>query len=191
MPKRPREHELEELSRRDFRNRLPPRWVVRDITPDYGIDQEVEVFAAGGDATGLEFYAQLKGTDQARPRALSVSLPVGHADYYAALALPVLLGRFHAQSGRLFAKWFHAYDPHYGESPHSADAKTFTFRWSEEDEWSDDTPERLAAEVEAFRRFRSSRLDFPVAFHLEAAEGTVEPGEALWCFAASRNVLGG
>jgi hypothetical protein len=177
VPQRTREHELETESRRDFANRIPSRWVVRDVTPDYGIDQQVEIFEEGR-ATGLEFCLQLKGTDQDFPAALAVSIPRPHADYYRALSLPVLMCRFHAPTGRLFVKWFHAFDPHYAARMPREDAKTFTFRWGEADEWEDSTP-RLIREIEAFRRFRDRGLRFPIAFHVQTVADLVPTAEAL------------
>jgi hypothetical protein len=179
MRQRTREHELKTLSERDFANRIPAAWVVRaGDADDYGIDRQVEIFEDGR-PTGLEFYVQLKATDQNLPQGLALSLPVKHRDHYPALALPVLMVRFHAPSGRMFAKWFHTYDPHYAAQPPRENAKTFTFRWHEADEWTDATPERLKAEAAAFRRFNARRLDFPIAFHVESADGTVSAAEAL------------
>jgi Domain of unknown function (DUF4365) len=179
MRQRTREHELKTLSERDFANRIPVAWVDRAVdSEDYGLDRQVDIFEAGR-PTGIEFYVQLKATDQDLPQGLAVSMPVKHRDYYPALALPVLMVRFHAPSGRMFAKWFHTYDPHYAARPPREDAKTFTFRWDETDEWTDTTPEQLKAEAEAFVRFKARRLDFPIAFHVEAADATVSAAEAL------------
>lgn len=47
MPHRPREHELEDESRKAFENLLPARLIYRPIAPDYGIDGEVEEFESG------------------------------------------------------------------------------------------------------------------------------------------------
>ena len=168
-PERTRAHELETLSQRDFSGRIPVAWVERGAPGgDYGIDRQVEIFEDGR-PTGLEFYVQLKGTDVPLPDALAVSLPVKHRDHYPALALPVLMVRHHAPTGRTFAKWFHTYDPYYSSRKQTSDQKTFTFRWADSDEWTDETPARLRGEVEGFRRFRSRALDFPLLFHVEAA----------------------
>lgn len=66
MPKRPRNHVLEALSRDALSSRLtgPLGWVVRDIAIDYGIDAEVEIFDADGNTTGLTFKVQLKGMEK-------------------------------------------------------------------------------------------------------------------------------
>lgn len=178
MPQRPRAHEIEELSKRDFRRRIPATWVIRDTTPDYGVDQQVEVFEDTR-GTGLEFYVQLKATEQELPRALALSLPIELAEYYPSLALPVLMCRFQVPSGRMFSKWFHAFDPGYSDAQKVDVAKTFTFRWSEDEEWTDDTPATLVAEIRAFRKFQPARMSFPVRFHVETEPNTISAGEAL------------
>lgn len=61
MPTRPEQHRSEDSSRRAFEALLPEEWVYRQLSHDYGIDGEVEVFS-GGEATGLIFKVQLKGT---------------------------------------------------------------------------------------------------------------------------------
>src|SRR5713226_682048 len=63
MPQRPRSHELEDESRRQFQMVLPSSWVFRPADPDYGIYGQVEIFSGDGQATGLIFLVQLKGTD--------------------------------------------------------------------------------------------------------------------------------
>ena len=76
MPQRPREHQLETESRLAFHTALPSAWVLRNLTDDYGIDAEVELFDAKGFATGERFLVQLKATDETdETRALKVSLP--------------------------------------------------------------------------------------------------------------------
>jgi len=81
MPRRPREHQIEDESRRAFEAALPSRFVYRPFSPDYGLDGEVEEFDEDELATGLRFYVQLKATDQLKlGKALKVSLPLEHAD---------------------------------------------------------------------------------------------------------------
>src|SRR4051812_45681114 len=110
---RTREHELETLSERDFSARVPVEWVDRAVLgSDYGIDRQVEIFEDGR-PTGLEFYVQLKATDADLPGAMAISMAVKHRDHYPALAVPVLMVRHHAPSGRTFARWFHTYDSYY------------------------------------------------------------------------------
>jgi Domain of unknown function (DUF4365) len=106
MTQRPRSHQLEEQSRRAFVASLPTEWVYRDILPDYGIDGLVEVFDSAGDATGQQFFVQIKATDiESVEQSLRVRLTTRHLEYYRSLVLPVLLARYHAVSDQIFAVW--------------------------------------------------------------------------------------
>ncbi|WP_443030611.1 DUF4365 domain-containing protein [Sphingomonas sp. RT2P30] len=63
MPRRPRSHQVEDISIRRFEDMLPRAWVSRIVVPDYGVDRDVEIFTAAGESTGLKFAVQLKATD--------------------------------------------------------------------------------------------------------------------------------
>lgn len=180
MPKRPREHELEELSRRAFADALPARWVHRPLNPDYGLDETVEIFEANGNATGLSFHVQLKATDEPDLAVALRSIRFRRelTEYYRSLALPVSVVLYHAPTGRLFARWFHAYNPHVairGAPPPVT--KTVRFEMSERDEWGASTPDDLAAGARGFVAFRSPELPLPLRFSVshdgDADEGTV------------------
>jgi uncharacterized protein DUF4365 len=169
MPARPREHQLEELSRRAFEAALPPVWVHRRLDPDYGLDETVEIFDQKEQATGLSFHAQLKSTDEPDLAVAlgSVRFSREKADYYSSLALPVLIVLFHAPTERLFARWFHAYNPHVAiRSGSTPLRKTVRFQFSEGDEWKPATPDELEAGVRAFSVFRSPELPLPLRFSL-------------------------
>ncbi|HYT43020.1 MAG TPA: DUF4365 domain-containing protein [Methylomirabilota bacterium] len=63
MPKRPRSHEIEDISRRRLRDIFGTcGWVVWDLYPDYGEDFLVRIFT---DAIAMHysFFVQAKGTD--------------------------------------------------------------------------------------------------------------------------------
>ena len=64
--KRPRQHVLEEESKRAFINLLPPEWIHREKHPDYGIDMEVEI-VEDGKVTNNVFWVQLKATESIKP----------------------------------------------------------------------------------------------------------------------------
>ena len=61
-PKRPRQHNLEELSKRYFISKLPNNWTTEQPDSDYGVDLRVDIFE-GEYATGLELLIQLKASD--------------------------------------------------------------------------------------------------------------------------------
>ncbi|WP_422091077.1 DUF4365 domain-containing protein [Tenacibaculum ovolyticum] len=63
MPRRPIQHQLEDISRNKLESCIPKKeWLIRDKGKDYGVDCEVELFDGEGYATGILFYVQLKAT---------------------------------------------------------------------------------------------------------------------------------
>jgi len=64
---------------------MPPEWVVRRQTDDYGVDYEVEVFAEG-QSTGVVFKVQLKGRSSvklvSKGRAAVVRVKTWHLEYW-------------------------------------------------------------------------------------------------------------
>jgi hypothetical protein len=62
LPKRPRQHTLEKLSRQHVESILPPEWIVEGFENDYGLDLQVEI-VKNEQVTGAHFYIQLKSTD--------------------------------------------------------------------------------------------------------------------------------
>ena len=165
MPKRPRQHQLEDESRNAFRGALPKQWVFRDSVPDYGIDGEVEIFDENGRATGLLFKVQLKATDESDlKRALVVRLERDVDRYYRLLELPTLIARYHAPSKKFYVRWYHTFDLYYARSG----KKTISFRLALEDEWSSETSLKLVTELQLFRRLNSSELPLPIHFTIGA-----------------------
>jgi RecG-like helicase len=167
-PKRPREHQLEKESRTAFQTRLPSQWDFQDIPqPEYGLDGRVEIFDKADFATGRMFFVQLKGTDESEfKKALAVQIEIPTCEYYRSLDLPVLIVRYHAPTKKIFAKWFHEYDPYYGKKA----KKEITFRFTVEDEWHEETATMLASDLEAFRQLRSPQILLPVKFKLTVKE---------------------
>jgi tetratricopeptide (TPR) repeat protein len=161
MPQRPREHQLETESRLAFHAALPSAWVLRNLTDDYGIDAEVELFDAKGFATGAKFLVQLKATDETNEtRALRVSVSRETGRYYDSLRLPILIVRYVASRKQLYARWFHAFD-----SP--SDTKSLVLRLAVGDVWTPETPSMLEACVAAYRQLREPVLNGDVTFLLD------------------------
>ena len=95
MPKRPKQHRLEDNSRIRFQEVLPEMWVYRDKDKDYGIDAEVELFDNDENAQGLVFWVQLKATEsKEKSSILSIDLEIDTLKYYKSLEIPVLLVRY-------------------------------------------------------------------------------------------------
>jgi tetratricopeptide (TPR) repeat protein len=62
LPTRHRNHEIETLSERYFKNCIPVSWVVNSFNIDYGTDYNCEIVEDRG-VTGLNFTVQLKGKE--------------------------------------------------------------------------------------------------------------------------------
>lgn len=140
MPKRPKQHQVEDLSLLAFKSALPREWVFREKERDYGIDGEVEVFDNNGVATGLVFLVQLKATDSKDPRAQkTVKLSNASINYFKALDLEVLVLRYAEETKELYYRWARKID-RYKSDP---DAKTFSFTLGKDEKWDINTPDKL------------------------------------------------
>lgn len=103
MPKRPRSHVLESLSKRAFEDSLPEHWIVRWESIDYGIDGTVELVEDDGTVTGQVFAVQVKSTDGAGEPHVRIGSTA--LFYYSVYSLPVLLVMYTAPSARLHVHW--------------------------------------------------------------------------------------
>ena len=108
MPKRPRSHQLEDISR----NRLhrvfeEAGWTVEDLAKDYGEDLLVRIFD-NGTATPLSFFVQAKATDNiSRYRERNSDqflypLAVDHLTHWEAFQEPVILTLWDAQNEKTY-----------------------------------------------------------------------------------------
>lgn len=90
--KRPQEHVKEDISRKILESKLPDRWILRDIEPDYGLDKSLEI-VEGEDVTGKEILIQLKGTEKPdlHEKYVSFSLDTKNLRYYLERDTPVVL----------------------------------------------------------------------------------------------------
>jgi tetratricopeptide (TPR) repeat protein len=188
MPQRPRSHQLEEESARAFRAALPTQWVIRKVDPDYGIDCAVEIFDADGRATALSFSVQLKGTDEPDLAAAlgGVRFRRETAEYYREQTLPVLIVRYHAPTGRLFARWFHAYNPHIARRGLAAGAQSVRFQFYENDEVGADFTERTEAGLRGYLKFRSPELRLPLRVAITPTVQGASPDAHRAAFALRR-----
>lgn len=172
MPKRTREHILEEESRKHFENLIPNHWVIRKPDPDYGIDAEVEIFNKGGSSTGLMFFVQLKATDQKRlSKALNLTFKKDALRYYYKLELPVLVVRYHSPTKSLFTRWAHTIDLYYSVP----DATTYTIRFPEDSRWEKDTPRLIEKYVEQLRELKEALplpLELSVQYDVQFSSNT-------------------
>lgn len=181
MPRRPRSHVLESESRmaaqRVFQH---AGWVTRDLEPDYGLDQHVEVFDQGV-ATGLFFFTQVKATDEPDlHRALAVSFTASNLDYFEAVDDPVLLLRFHAPTQTFFGRWFHRLDDR------SSEAATSTVRFSPNGVVDEESLAALRNEVVLFRTLRDAIVRWPLVVRVSSTNPPVLADDvAVACTAAA------
>lgn len=171
FPQQSRQQEIEKLGRRAFEDRLPAKWIVRPVTPDWGIDDQVEIFTPDGSATGRLFCVQNKATDEENlAKALAVRLKLTTVAYLNEQDLPVLIVRYHVPTETLYVKWFHSFDVR----PKAVSQKTITYRLTEDDRWTNDTPSALSAEVERWRSLRLGHISYPLVFALDVRGGIGE-----------------
>lgn len=153
MSRRPRSHQIEDISVRRFEGALPDAWVSRPIAPDYGVDREVEIFTSGGQSTGIKFAVQLKATDNAQ-RGDRVRLKVSQLDYLIDYDLPCIVVRYDAGADRLRWQWATLIS---SRSPLKGDQQSFTYRFEATDAWTENTP----STIERTLRTRRALMNFP------------------------------
>ena len=166
LPQRTRSHDLDDEAVRAFSSAVASSFKFRPREGrEYGIDGTAEHFDAGGHATGLHFFCQVKGTDDVDlSSALATDIKVRTANYLRSASLPTLMVRYLAGTDQLFVRWFHQYDPYEGRGGE----KTLRFRWREDDEWGEDKADKLEAEARAFADFRKASLSLPRPLYLES-----------------------
>ncbi len=107
MARRPKEHVLEEKSRRAFSEAMPAQWVVRPMDPDYGYDLQVQPFE-NGDSTTLFFFVQLKGTGCQKKRGrVTRRLRASTLREYVENPVPVMLAFYDEGADELYFDWAH------------------------------------------------------------------------------------
>ena len=165
MPTRARSHILEEQSIRRFGDALPPGWVYRCKTPDYGIDGEVEIFDVDGSSTGLSFNVQLRATDDVA-RADRVRLETDELNYYRSLDIPTVVVRYGSTSGSLFWQWASNIASRVeileGQS-------TVTYRFGEGERWTVETPAAVRRTLEVRRRLANFPPSMAVPLRVDLA----------------------
>jgi len=170
MPQRPRSHELDDEARRVFERALPPSWVTRPVSNEYGIDLEVEVFE-DGQATGLLFKVQNKGTDAQGSRKIPpAKIKSRTFAYWAALDSPVLIVRYLASSGDLYVRWAHGYSPSLRVKAN--DAKSREVPFSASHKAGSHLGEKLLAELITIRHLRLRAVTGPIPIQIVADEET-------------------
>lgn len=164
MPKRTRQHVLEEESWKHFNSCIPDKWVVRKPSPDYGLDAEVEIFSDDGSSTGLICLVQIKATDiDALDKALKLRFEKDKIRYYSSLQLPVLIVRYHSPSKTQYYLWAHSIDLYYTKP----DSKTFTISFPESNRWNSTTPSEIQDYLVQLRRVTGGHYELPAQLLFE------------------------
>lgn len=161
MPQRTHQHIVEDKSWLGFSSSVPEGWVVRDQRgSDYGIDGEVEIFREGF-STGFLYKVQIKGTADADCGNLRVNIS-DYADYYSAMALPVMIVLHCQEAGKLYGRWFHSHNPDGMGTRDKPKSLGFT-----EDDLLVGAGDRIARDVQTFYQLRVSRSALPLLLQLE------------------------
>lgn len=172
MPKRPKQHQLEDLSRAKFQLCLPEEWVIRDKDKDYGIDCEVELFDENENSTALLFYAQLKATASRKESEIfNVDLKIDTLEYFKQLEIPVLLVRYSQHLDKTFVKWVNEVDLTFAKEK----AKTFRIKIQKEnDEWSEKTVKQIENDLKNVRKFNSGSFGFPFSYSINFNDDSIQ-----------------
>lgn len=106
--KRNRQHIIEDESETILKSLIPSEWVLRKLTPDYGIDYNVEIFE-NNESTGVHFFVQLKGTDKkSSDGSISFQLDKKYIDYFGKVSIPILFVYISIKSNIAWAKWLNS-----------------------------------------------------------------------------------
>ena len=124
FPVRAVSHELEELSRRFFKQHLPSGWTTTKPEDDYGIDYYVEI-CEDGKMAGKNFIVQLKASDSSNGIAdyETILLETSTYNYLMGNPLVAILVKFNRQDQDAY--WVFLRDI---PSPSNPEQETITIR---------------------------------------------------------------
>lgn len=145
MPTRSRSHQLEDISKQKFRELLPPSWVCRDKSHDYGVDQEVEIFEANGSSTGLILNVQLKATDSAAEERRA-QLKTDRVRYMESLPAPGVIVRYCHATGAQFWLW-----SKHALAQSQAGAESVQIVFEDDNRWSAQTASEIVDALKIFK----------------------------------------
>ena len=171
MPKRPKQHQLEDLSRAKFQLCLPQQWVLRDKDKDYGIDCEVELFDKDENSQGLLFYVQLKATGSKKDsEILNIDFKIETLEYFKQLEIPVLLARYSEHLDKVFIKWINEVDLTFAKE----NAKTFRIKISGNDEWKETSSKKIENDLTNARILKSGSFNFPLSYSINFNDDSIQ-----------------
>lgn len=170
MPKRPAEHEIEDISRAKFTLAIPRNWLFRDKLKDYGIDGEVEIFDEKKNSTGISFWVQLKATEALKKTIKFVDLSIDAIKYYKKLGTPVLLARYSHSDDTFFYKWVNNIDLFYAKK----NAKSYRIKFTGENKWNTKSSEQIKLDALKYRALQNGKFSFPIPISIEIREASLK-----------------
>lgn len=106
FPNRHRNHEIETLSERFFKNCLPESWIINSFQIDYGTDYNCEI-TTDKKVTGNNFSIQLKGKEtESNDEAIKISLKRANINRWLNKLEPTMIIVFIVDEKEAFWKWF-------------------------------------------------------------------------------------
>lgn len=171
MPKRPKQHQIEDLSRAKFQFCLPKEWVVRDKDKDYGIDCEVELFDKEEKTTGMLFYVQLKATSSINKSAIfNIDFKIETLEYFKQLEIPVLLARYSVHLDKFYIKWVNQVDLNFVDD----NAKTFRIKISDDNKWNENSATQIENDLRNVRILKSGLFNFPISYSIDFMQDSIQ-----------------
>jgi len=162
MSQRTQNHIIEDESRRFFSGLLPKSWVYRNKHEDYGIDAEVEIFDAKGNATGLVFWVQLKATASKDSKTIkSVTFQNDKIDQLKSYELPVLIVRYSSEKKVCYFMWVA------GIIQLNRNAKSTKIYFFDEHFWNNESPDNIYRHLNRQTNIKRGNLRFPVKTFLK------------------------
>lgn len=159
MPNRPKQHQLEDLSRLKFEMCLPRNWVFRNKGQDYGIDGEIELFDSNGNAQGLLCYVQLKATSSEKEsKIFNVDFKIDTLKYFSQLEIPVLLVRYSEHQDKIFIKWINSVDLTFAK----IDAKSFRIKLEKKSDWNENSSKHIERDLKNIKKLKSGFFSLPL-----------------------------
>lgn len=168
MPKRKRNHILEDESKDYFKSLLPNHWIWREKSHDYGIDGEVEIWdKVGEDAepTSLVFNVQLKATDSKKlTTQKELRVRPDSFDYWLKQDIPTLLVRYCSNKEEPIVYFTWNYDFRLQQTK---SGKSYSISFTDSNLWCSTTPKELQRNISSDRELNSAHLKTPVILHFK------------------------
>jgi hypothetical protein len=167
MPKRPKQHQLEDYSINQFKQLLPRCWIVREKGKDYGIDLEVELVDPQDNPTGEMFLVQMKATDSELPAAIrSVPMKIDTLKYYKNFQLPIMLVRYSKAWNKFYFKWVNNVDLYYAKE----DSKTIQIVFEDQQLLDSNSIEKIENHIKKFKTLKSGLIELPITVSILVKE---------------------